>query len=248
MNKNKFITHLSKFFGTVLVLTLIFVLVSGSTGIKADENEVRLNVSEVSIVKDGVFRLRAYNVPQNARIIYRSSDTSVAFVDSRGYITGISNGDCVVTATIVTGNTASQTLKCSVTVGPAAISIKLTRSELVLSVGMKKTLKTIVSPLNTVENPVFYSSDKEIASVTSIGRVKAKGIGEAVIFAFLLNGESAECQVYVLSEEDYELYLEAGTLEGIIEDYVSIVDTEFPDDTVEEKEPEGEQPTGVEKE
>ena len=94
MNKNKFITHLSKFFGTVLVLTLIFVLVSGSTGIKADENEVRLNVSEVSIVKDGVFRLRAYNVPQNARIIYRSSDTSVAFVDSRGYITGISNGDC----------------------------------------------------------------------------------------------------------------------------------------------------------
>ena len=245
--KNDLFSRILKLCGCVLVLTLMFVSFSGSKGIKADENEVRLNVSEVAIVKDGVFRLRAYNVPQNSRLIYRSSDTSVAYVDARGYITGISNGECVVTATVVTGNSATQTLKCNVTVGPAAISIKLTKSELVLSVGMKKTLKTILSPLNTVENPVFYSSDKAIASVTSIGRVRAKEIGEAVIFAFLLNGESAECQIYVLSDEDYRLYLENGSLEGIIEDYTvpgEEKDTQTGED--EENEPIKEQPAVTE--
>ena len=235
-NKN-LLSRIMKLCGSVLVLTFFFVLFSGAKGIRADENEVRLNVTDVAITKDGVFRLRAYNVPQNSRIIYRTSDSSVAFVDSRGYITGISNGECIVTATVVTSNTASQTLKCNVTVGPAAISIKLTKSELVLSVGMKKTLKTILSPLNTVENPVFYSSDKMVASVTSIGRVRAKEVGEAVIFAFLLNGESAECQIYVLSPEDYITYLETGTLEGIIPDYVSSEEEAVPYDEDEEKEP-----------
>jgi uncharacterized protein YjdB len=160
-----------------------------------------------------------YNVPRNARIVYRSSDNSVAYVDNRGYITGISNGDCVVTATVVTGGSATDTLKCNVTVGPAAVSVKLTKTELVLLAGMKKTLKAIVSPLNTVEKPLFYSSDKEIASVTSIGRVRAKSIGEAVIYAFLVNGEAAECKVYVLDEDDYKKYTETGTLVGIIEGY-----------------------------
>ena len=207
-----------RFFVLAVLLTLTFVIGRGAGNAKAAE-KTRLNVSEVAIAKDDVFRLRAYNVPQNAKIIYRSSDTSVAFVDSRGYITGISNGECIVTATVVAGGTPSETLKCSVTVGPAAISIKLTKSEIVLGVGMKKTLKTIISPLNTVEKPVFYSADKTVASVTSIGRVRAKGVGETSIFVFLMNGESAECKVYVLDEEDYARYNATGTLVGIIEGY-----------------------------
>lgn len=247
MDRHVNLKNMTRLFVLVLLFTLIFAVAGKTVSAKADE-EVRLNVTEAAIAKDGVFRLRIYNVPKNARIIYRSSDTSIAFVDSRGYITGISNGECIVTATVVVGNSAEDTLKCNVTVGPAAISIKLTKSELVLSVGMKKTLKTIISPLNTVEKPVFYSSDKTVASVTSIGRVRAKGTGEASVFAFLLNGESAECQVYVLDEEDYEKYLETGSLEGIIEGYLgeTIDDnndsenyvTDIPDG------PEGTQPTG----
>ena len=218
MDRSISVNRIARLFGLVLLLALIFTAAGSSVSAKADES-IRLNVTEAAIAKDGVFRLRIYNVPKNSRITYRSSDTSVAYVDSRGYITGISNGECVITATVIVGDTPTDTLKCTVTVGPAAISIKLTKSELVLSVGMKKTLKTIISPLNTVEKPVFYSSDKGVASVTSIGRVRAKGTGEASVFAFLLNGESAECQVYVLDDEDYEKYLESGSLVGIIEGY-----------------------------
>ena len=163
-------------------------------------------------------------------------------MDNRGYITGISNGDCVVTATVVTGGSATDTLKCNVTVGPAAVSVKLTKTELVLLTGMKKTLKAIVSPLNTVEKPLFYSSDKEIASVTSIGRVRAKSTGEAVIYAFLVNGEAAECKVYVLSDEDYAKYQETGTLEGILDDNQ---DVEEPDDPENPDDEQGSEVTGT---
>ena len=136
---------------------------------------------------------------------------------------------------MVAGGSATDTLKCNVTVGPAAVSVKLTKTELVLLAGMKKTLKAIVSPLNTVEKPLFYSSDKEIASVTSIGRVRAKRIGEAVIYAFLVNGEAAECKVYVLSDEDYARYQEEGTLEGILEDNQNGDDPEDPEDPDDEQ-------------
>ena len=176
MDKKITLKCMSKLFGLLLVLVLAAICFKAPVAASAAEDEARLNVNEVAIAKDNTFRLRVYNVPRNARIIYRSSDVSVAFVDNRGYITGISNGECVVTATIVAGGSATDTLKCNVTVGPAAVSIKLTKTELVLLTGMKKTLKAIVSPLNTVEKPLFYSSDKEIASVTSIGRVRAKSM------------------------------------------------------------------------
>lgn len=209
---------LIRFIGLAALFTVIFMFVRGAAQAKAAERTC-FNVSEVSIAKDGVFRLRAYNVPRDAKIHYVSTDTSVAYVDGRGYITGISNGECIVVATVTVGGAAVDVLNCKVTVGPAAISIKLTKSEIVMGVGMKKTLKTIISPLNTVEKPVFYSADKEVASVTSIGRVRAKGIGETSIFAFLMNGETAECRIYVLDEEDYNRYNATGTLVGIIEGY-----------------------------
>lgn len=221
--------------GLLLVFVLAMLCFVSPVGAKAAEDDIRLNVSEAAIAKDNTFRLRVYNVPRNARIVYRSSDNSVAYVDNRGYITGISNGDCVVTATVVAGGSATDTLKCNVTVGPAAVSVKLTKTELVLLSGMKKTLKAIVSPLNTVEKPLFYSSDKEIASVTSIGRVRAKSIGEAVIYAFLVNGEAAECKVYVLNDEDYARYQEAGTLEGILDDNQNGDEPDDPEDPDDEQ-------------
>lgn len=225
--KEKFKAFL-KFSGLLLFLGLCMTMLSRGVKVYA-ASDMRLNVENVAIAKDGTFRLRAYNVPTGARVTYRSTDPSIAFIDKRGYITGISNGECVVNVTVIEGGTATATLQCNVLIGPAAISIKLTKTELVMKVGMKKTLKTIVSPLNTVEKPVFYSSEKNVASVTSIGRVKAKEVGEAVVFAFLENGQSAECSVYVLSDEDYEKYQETETLEGIVPDYGS-EDIEGPDD------------------
>ncbi len=218
----------------VLAVCLFTGFVSKCAAVYADETEIKLNVTSVSIAKDETFKLRAYNVPSSARIIYRSGNPDIAFVDGRGYITGISNGECRITATVVDKGAPVAVLTCDVLIGPSAISIKLTKNEIVLKIGSKKTIKTIVSPLNTVEKPVFYSYDKEIASVTSIGRVRAKAVGVTTVFAFLKNNQSAECRIYVLSDEDYEKYTETGTLDEIIEDY-------SPDGEIEDVEDEDEE-------
>ena len=214
--KNRF-SFFVKIAFTVLILTLFVIFVPDGVDADAAESTITLNVTEVAITKDSKFKLRVYNVPKNAGVEFASDDISVAFVNKKtGYITALSNGECTITVT-VSGNSVNETLKCNVVVGPAAISVKLTKTELVLCEGMKKVLKTIVSPLNTVERPVFYSTDKNVASVTSVGRVRAKSEGEATILAFLSNGESAECKVIVLSEEEYEKYVENGTLEGLLD-------------------------------
>ena len=214
--KNRFSLFMKIAF-TVLILTLFVIFIPDGVDADAAENTITLNVTEVAITKDSKFKLRVYNVPKNAVVEFASDDISVAVVNKRtGYITALSNGECTVTVTVTAGS-VNETLKCNVVVGPAAISIKLTKTELVLCKGMRKVLKTIVSPLNTVERPVFYSTDKNVASVTSVGRVRAKAEGEATIIAFLTNRESAECKVIVLSEEDYEQYVENGTLEGLLD-------------------------------
>ena len=136
MNRHFFRQRTICFFGLLLLFMIILTGFSTYTQAKADET-VRLNVTEAAIAKDGVFRLRVYNVPKSAKVVYRSSDTSIAYVDNRGYITGISNGECIVTATVVVDGTPTDILKCNVKIGPAAISIKLTKSEIVLSIGMK---------------------------------------------------------------------------------------------------------------
>lgn len=217
-----------KIFGFVLTLCLALSFCI-TTKAKAG-SDIKLNVTEVSIAKDETFRLRAYNVPNNARILYRSGNPDVAFVDARGYITGISNGECKVTATVIDRGAPVATLSCNVLIGPAAISIKFTKTELVMEAGKRKTIKYILSPLNTVERPVFYSVDKFVASVTSIGRVRAKNPGITKVFAFLKNECSAECTIYVLDEEEYIEYRESGDLTNFIEKYENADDEDSSED------------------
>ena len=82
MNRHFSIQRIIGFLGLVLLFVLIFTGAVTYTQAKADDT-VRLNVTETAIAKDGVFRLRVYNVPKNAKVVYRSSDISVAYVDNR---------------------------------------------------------------------------------------------------------------------------------------------------------------------
>ncbi len=204
--KEKFGSYI-KFLGFLLFFGLCITMLSKGVAAHAD-SEVKLNVKSVSIIKEGTFRLKVYNLSETQKVLFRSANPSIATVKQNGIVTGVSNGTTVITAAVFENDTVVATLQCDVLIGPAAISIKLTKSELVLAVGMSKTLKTIISPLNTVESPVFYSSDSAVAAVSSSGRIRAKEIGEVQIFAFLANGQNAICTVKVLSEEDYALYLE----------------------------------------
>lgn len=206
-----------KSFSLILVFGLCIAMLSRGAEVSAAENEPKLNVSSVSIIRDGSYRLKVYNLSGSQSVVYRSADPYVAMVSKTGKVTGITCGETVISAIVVENGTIVANLKCDVLIGPAAVSIKLTKAELVLQMGKMKALRTIISPLNTVESPTFYSEDTTIAKVSSAGRVRAEAEGTVQIYAFLSNGQSAVCTVTVLSKEDYKRYQGGESLEDILE-------------------------------
>lgn len=165
--------------------------------------EIKLNVKSKSIVKEKSYNLRVYNVLENHKISYKSSDSAIASVDEHGVVTGVDYGSATITVTVKEGSKTVATLTCDITVGPPAISVKLTKTDLFMVVGKKTTLKTILQPYNTVEEIKFISNDASIVTVSPGGRITANAEGATHIFAMIDNGKYDTCKVTVLSEEDY---------------------------------------------
>lgn len=240
MNNKRFF----KLFSLILVFGLCIAMLSRGAAVYAADNEPKLNVSTVSIIKDGSYRLKVYNLVQGQSVVYRSADPYVAMVSKTGKVTGISCGSTVISALVVENGAVVANLQCDVLIGPAAVSIKLTKAELVIQEGKMKALRTIISPLNTVETPTFYSEDTTIAKVSSAGCVRAGSEGTVQVFAFLSNGQSAVCTVTVLNKQDYKRYSAGESLESILEtaedgteptDSTEPVDTVEPDETAVQK-------------
>ncbi|MBR4725512.1 MAG: Ig-like domain-containing protein [Lachnospiraceae bacterium] len=205
-----------RYAGFILFFGLCIILLSGNVNASAAENDFKLNVSDVSIIKDGSYRLKVYNLGPEQSVIYRSGNSAVAMVSRTGKVTGLSFGETVITATVIEEGAAIAALQCNVTIGPAAVSIKLTKANLVLKEGKKQLLTTVVYPMNTVESPMFYSKDPEIAKVSSVGRIRAVAAGSTQVYALLENQQYAVCNVTVLNEEDYEKYRSGMSVEEIL--------------------------------
>lgn len=185
-----------------LLLLFIMLLWPNSISAKAADTEgtskdIQLNVTSKPLVVDTTYDLKVYNLSNDYKVSFKSDSSSVASVSKEGTVTGNKVGTATVTVTVKDGFKTVTTLDCQITVGPPAISIKLTKAEYALFVGDRTSLKGILKPDNTVENPRFVSTDSEIASVSSTGKVTAKAVGEAYIYAFLENGKSDYCKIVI---------------------------------------------------
>jgi uncharacterized protein YjdB len=85
-----------------------------------------------------------------------------------------------------------------------AKSVKLNRSSLSLNVGKSKTLKATVKGVKRGRKVLqharlvrYYSSDADVATVSSSGKVKAVGKGKCTIYAIANNGVRASVKVNV---------------------------------------------------
>ncbi|MBQ3912413.1 MAG: Ig-like domain-containing protein [Lachnospiraceae bacterium] len=202
--------------GLILFFGLCIAMLSKVAPVSADQNDPKLNVSSVSIVLNETYRLRVYNLTEDQTVTYRSSNPAIAAVSATGRVTGVQCGNAVITATVRDGRSVIATLRCEVLIGPAAVSIKLTKTSIVLQVGRSKLLRTVIYPLNTVEEAKFYSTEAEVAKVSSAGRVRAASEGVTEVYALLLNGTYDICEVTVLNEENYQKYRQGASLEDLL--------------------------------
>ena len=133
--------------------------------------------------------------PVNAEytLTWKISNSSVASVYQNGTITGKSVGE---TDLKVSADNGVYTMCRIVVYKPSASSVSM-KSSLALSVGESSYLTPTVYPTNADYTLSWSSSDVNVATVSSSGKVVATGVGAANIVVQTNNGKKATCAVTV---------------------------------------------------
>lgn len=140
---------------------------------------LHLNKHDLVMKKGEMYSL--YVKGLNKRVKYSSTNFSVAGVNLTGKVFAYQPG----TAFII-GEVDNKELKCRVRV------IDLNKDKLNMSIGNSYKLK-VLGPARFVR---WKSSDEKVATVSSFGRVKAKGKGKTLITA-IWKGKKLECNISV---------------------------------------------------
>ncbi|MFT8314004.1 MAG: Ig-like domain-containing protein, partial [Clostridium sp.] len=165
---------------------------------------VALNTNTSTLTVGDISYLYATIAPStavNKNVIWTTSNSKVAVVDSNGNVTAIGAGTATITATTVDGG---KTSSCIVTVNvavklPALSSITLNKTSDTLAVGTTDNLNAVLNPYNTAYQAIGWTtSNPKVALVNSNGYITAVGVGKAVITATSDDGsKSASCTVTV---------------------------------------------------
>ena len=158
---------------------------------------ISLDKSEASLKIGDTLPLAVIFDPKNAtnkNITWTSDNPSIATVDSEGKVTAVSSG----TATIkVDTEEGGKTATCLVHVTCTSDAVYLNKTEATLNVGGLLQLEATVSPEGANQKVTWSSSNAEVATVDTEGKVIAQNIGEATITATADGGQEAICKVTV---------------------------------------------------
>ena len=133
-------------------------------------------------------------------VVWSSTNTSVATVNSSGLVTGVAQGSATIKATGKDENDNDVVGSCTVTVNTVAVTgVTLSQTTADLGIGKTLTLTANVAPSNATNKNVTWSSNKtNIATVNSSGLVTGVAEGSATIKATTVDGSfQASCTVTV---------------------------------------------------
>lgn len=121
-------------------------------------------------------------------LVWASSDTTIATVDSLGVVTGVKEGFATISATTTDGSNITAT--CTVTVKPiAATSITIEPLSANITAGDTYEFSLSIAPENaTYKTANWSSSDETIATVDENGIVTGVAAGQAQITATTIDG------------------------------------------------------------
>lgn len=159
--------------------------------VKPKKLTVTSSVSSKVIDVKGTTKISVKSVsPKNASrsVTYKSSNTKIASVSSKGTVKGKKTGSVTITATSKVNKKVKASVKLKVKdLKPSKVSIPAALS---LTNGKKAIVKATVSPAGVYAPVKFSSSNTKVATVSSTGTVTAKSAGKAVITAKLTQKNS----------------------------------------------------------
>ncbi len=165
-----------------------------ATGISLSNTSVKLYEGKTKTLSATISPADATNL----KVTWKSQNSKIAKVSSKGKITALKPGTTYITGTTANGK---YTAKCKVIVLEVIDTKKVTLNKTSLSIkhGSSTTLKATVSPSNaTNKTLVWSSSDTKIVKVTAEGKITGVKPGTAYVTCKTLDtGKTAKCKVTV---------------------------------------------------
>lgn len=175
----------------------------GNKKLTAKVTIVQMNKKNVALTPGKTTQLTLWGANNN--VSWKSSNKKVATVSKDGLVTAIGNGTATITATFNGKKITSQINVITLNHDSVVLEYGGRFSASRTNFGNVKTLEVIGSK----DKVTWTSSNKNVASVDSKGKVTAKGPGTATITANV-NGAKVTCDVKVLKMSFSELDLKKG--------------------------------------
>ena len=180
-----------------------------------------LSATKVSLVKDTSMKVEAIVKPAkatNKKVIWKTSNETVATVDENGIIKAINSGSATITAITEDGNKASD-IRVTVTnqkIEVTKIVLDRTTDTVTTNYGTI-TLTVTVSPENATDPSVRWNSSNPSVAIVTDGLVRIRGEGTTSITATTSNGKVATYILTVVDNYTFqvkEIRMETGELMG----------------------------------
>lgn len=145
---------------------------------------IRLETEQARVRKGGRLTLSAVAQPEgktDGRLVWSSSDGSVASVDEEGVVSGKSKGEAVITVTAVDGG---YTAECRVRVYQPVTELRMDNRSVTVDTGDDIQLTATILPYDADNKSIVWSSDNpDVADVNGKGVVTGVKAGQTVIRA-----------------------------------------------------------------
>lgn len=171
--------------------------------------------------------------PQNATnktLLWHSSDSNIATVDSSGMIRAVGVGRAFISASSTDGTNCSDS--CLIIVAPRlAYGVSLSQTSINAVISQTYQLTAHVYPEDTTNQSIYWtSSDETIATVDSTGLVTAHALGTAIITVSTTDGseKSSSCTVTVIPQLIWGMSLAPTDTTLVVGQTLQLVATVWP--------------------
>lgn len=172
----------------------ITVVGSGGGGSGIEPTSIKFSSTVKAVEVGESVQLTPTVLPANAEytLTWSISDKYVATISQDGLLTGKSAGAADLKVKADNGVYAMLRVVVS---EPKPTSVSVSPSSVTLTEGQSRYLTATVYPSNASQSVTWTSSNANIASISSSGKVTAVNAGTAIITAKTSNGKSATCTV-----------------------------------------------------
>jgi len=196
-----FILTIIVIIGILIIGFLILYIYNDNYVFYINEDSVEMEIKETYTIK---LIAKHPNYQNNKNYIYESSNENIATVDEKGNITPIGVG---TTEIIIKSKKGFHKEKIKIVIKDISDKEEITKiwfssETYALKKGNELELKLITSPNSIKINNIKWSSSNEnIATVDSNGKVKGLLLGEVTIIATLDNNIQTSCKIIIQEKE-----------------------------------------------